>query len=552
MRLRLALLIAAAALVPGCRREAPAPPVTATVAPVVETRDGGRLVRRLESDVTTLNYLRQQTDDDRHFFAYLYDPLIELDREMKPAPGLATRWEISPDRKTYTFHLDPRATFSDGSPVLASDVVYTLNAILEKDSFLFAPWFDALDREQTKTLGDRTVSVRFKEPRASQLLAFNIGVLPEKVYSKVDFDDPKQVVGTGPYRLKFRDRNRSILLERREDYWRAKPPIASILLRPIADDAVAWRAMKRGDVDVSMVRNDTWWREKDVPAVSESIAFQSVWLLAYNAIAWNLEHPFLNDARVRRALAMSFDRRTVIDRLYHGEARVITGPFLPQQWANNPEVTPIEYNLGAAAALLSSAGWRDTNADSRLDRDGKDFTFKLLLPAGNATARDQAQIFQESLRSLGITMELQTLDPAAFFELVLDRNFDAAFLSWASDVDPDPYGMFHSSQLSPEGNNVVGYAEKEADDLIERARVEFDPTQRAFLYHQLHDVLSRDQPYLWIAQVATKWAVNKRVQNVETAPGLGLFLWYPGPTEWWLKEKGKHLHPAAAKAARRK
>jgi peptide/nickel transport system substrate-binding protein len=82
---------------------------------------------------------------------------------------------------------------------------------------------------------------------------------------------------------------------------------------------------------------------------------------------------------------------------------------------------------------------------------------------------------------------------------------------------------------------VVGYRNEEADQLMEEARSELDPARRLDLFHQLHEVLARDQPYLWIMQVAEKWAVNKRVKNVEVARGLGLYHWYPGPHAWWVK-----------------
>ena len=85
--------------------------------------------------------------------------------------------------------------------------------------------------------------------------------------------------------------------------------------------------------------------------------------------------------------------------------------------------------------------------------------------------------------------------------------------------------------------NVGGYASAEADRADGTGDARSSIRRAASrLYHQLHDVLARDQPYLWTVQVASKWAVNRRVQNVNVSNGLGLFLWYPGPTAWWLKE----------------
>ena len=493
-------------------------------------------MRRLETEVKTLNYILHTEEDERQVLSMLYEPLVAFDQNLMPIPGLATKWEIGDGGKSYTLHLDPRATWSDGTPVKASDVVFTLGKIIDAESPQFAAWFDGLDRKQTKALDTHTVRVVFAEARVAQIYSFNIGVMPEHVYGKGDFEKNTQVIGNGPYVLKRRE-PRSVLLERRADYWRKKPYIESILFRTVIEDAVAWKAMTLGELDVARVNNDIWWREKDKPEVRKKIAFFNAWLLSYNCFAWNLEDPLFTDARVRRALAMSFDRRAVIEKLYHGQARPVTGPFLPDQWANNDDIVPIEFNPQAAAALLESAGWRDTDGDGVREREGRKFAFTVLIPEGNV-ARDQSQILQDALQKAGVKMEIAVMDGAAFFSRVLERNFQAAFFAWVLEPDPDRdlYSLFHSAQKAPVGLNVGGYASAEADELIEQGRVEFDRAHRVELYRQIHELLARDQPYLWTVQVASKWAVNRRAQNVKVSNGLGLFLWYPGQLEWWLKE----------------
>ena len=517
-----------------CQRETPQPPAPAPAKPANTPQDGGRLVRRIENDVKTLNYILHTDEEERQVLTYLYDPLIALDQNLRAAPGLATKWEISDGNSVYTLHLDPRATFSDGTPVKASDVIFTIQRMID-ESLQFSSWFETLDRAQTKALDDHTVRVVFKEARVTQVLAFNIGVMPEHVYGKGELGKITKVVGNGPYVLKSRERG-TILLTRREDYWREKPRIREVLFRFVADDTVAWNAVKRGQIDVGRVQNATWFRDKDDPAVKEKIEFQNVWPLSYNFFIWNLKNPLFADVRVRRALAMNYDRRTVIDTLYHGQARPVTGPFVPDQWAYNAEVLPIEFNPTAATALLGSAGWRDTNNDGTLDRENKPFTFEVLIPSENAAIRAQVQVYQDALKRSGITMNIREMDGAAYFERVLAGNFEAALFSWYLDPDPDPFSLFHSSQVPPNGLNAGSYISTEADHLIEQGRAEFDPARRADIYHQLHEVISRDQPYLFTLQPVFKFAINRRVQNVRVAPGLGLFLWNPGPYEWWLKQ----------------
>lgn len=535
MRRSLAALFLASALVSACRKETPAPQPPPPPKPAVaKTADGGRITIRLEGDVKTLNPLLQSSEDERQVLTFLHDPLIDLDTDSNPIPGTAAKWDILDGGLKYVLHLDPRATFSDGKPVLASDVVFTLKKTA--DSPQFGGAFATLDLEQTKAVDERTVQVAFKEAHVPQLLAFNIPVLAEHVYGKGDFAKNRAVIGNGPYVLVKRDVGRSIHLRRRADYWREKPQIENVFMRVVSDDTTAWNALKRGDLDVGRINNATWHRAKDEPAVKETLDFLNIYLPSYNAIAWNLTDPKLNDVRVRRALAMTFDRKSVIESLHFGHAKPVTGPFTPDLWANNPAVQSIEFNPQGAAALLSSAGWTDSNADGVLDRKGEKFELTLLIPAGNQPSVDQSQIFQDALGKVGVKLEVVPLEATTFFDRILGRNFQAAFMAWVNDPDPDPFSLFHSSQVPPEGNNVVGYANPEADELMVKARGQFDRRRRTDLYHQLHEILARDQPYLWTVQVGTKWAVNRRVQNIAAAnSGLGLFVWHPGPRRWSVK-----------------
>lgn len=539
MRKLVPVLLLLAAL-GACRREKPVdPPPAPTTTQATDTgpRAGGRLVRRLEADVNTLNPLLQSTEDERQVLQYLFDPMVDFNQELEPIPGTIAKWEILDGGRTYVLHIDPRAKFSDGKPVTAADVIFTLETIVGSDAIQFAAWFDSMDKEKTQAVDDRTVRVGFKEARVPQLVAFNIPVVPKHVYSKGKFDQVRAVVGNGPYVLERRETGKNIYLKRNENYWREKPHIDRVVFRVIEDDTVAWNALKRGDIHVARLNNDAWIRVKDDPAVKERITFHESYELMYNCLPWNLEHPLFQDVRVRRALAMAYDTGTIVQRLYHGNARPLSGPFLPDSWAYNQNVHAIEFNPQGAAALLASAGWVDSDKDGVLDRGDEQFRFTLLVPQGSATSYSNAQIYQDALKKLGVQMTISTADGAAFFERVIKGDFEAALMSWSVDPDPDPYSLFHSSQLPPGGLNIVRYQNEEADRLLERGRLEFDRGRRANIYHQLHELIAADQPYLFMAHVGLKWGVDKRIQNVKVAKGVGLFLWNPGPFGWWMKEQ---------------
>ena len=532
-RFVLALVLLAVA----CRNERPLPPVKA----VDETipQDGGLTIRRLPADPITLNPVLAASHWDRFVDTYLFTPLVNFDQNLEVSPGIALKWEISADGKVYTFHLNPAATFSDGSPVLASDVLFTLKKIVDPqtEAVQIASGFEQVDLKATHIIDDRTIAIAFKVAYSPQLTQFyNLMIIPEHVYSKGNFktDYASKPVGAGPYRLVSREPGKEIVLERRPDFWGDKPYLQTVIFKIIVDDVTAWNAMKRGDIDETQVTSDTWMMESRRPELMKTIDFRRFYTLQYNYVPWNNRDPLLSDKRVRHALAECIDLQSIINNMYHGTARAMNGPFTPDQWAYNPDVPVIKYNPAEAQHILNSLGWLDTDGDGILDKDHKPFKLEMLITGGNSPSAPFAQLFQAELKKIGVQLDLTTLDPSAFIQRILAGNYSCAYLSWDLDPDPDPFPLFHSSQMPPHGQNIVFYSNPQADALIEAGRREFKQSERIKIYRQFHALLADDQPYTWTIQVSSKWAVNKRLRNVNDSKGWGLFGWYPGELGWWI------------------
>ena len=379
----------------------------------------------------------------------------------------------------------------------------------------------------------------FHEPFASQLIHFaDVFVLPEHVYSgdrfNADFNDV--AVGSGPYRLIRRTAGAEIAIEARIDYWREKPHIKTIVFKVISDHSTAWNALKLGQIDETMIGSDTWLRERTNATLLRSIDFRRFFTIQYNFIAWNNRRPMLADKRVRRGLAMCVPVDEIVRNVYHGTARAISGPFTPAEYAFNPNVQRIHYDPAQAKQLFASAGWRDSDGDGVLDKDGKQFSLEMLTPPGTATTQF-AQITQAAMKKVGVSLEIRPIEGAAQVQQIREGNFDSAYLGWELDADPDPHALFHSSQFPPHGQNFVFYSNAEADRLIARARRELEPAKRKAAFWQLHSVLADDQPYTWIVQVSAKWAMNKRIHGVVISDAYGLFNWYPGEFDWWIEPR---------------
>lgn len=504
-------------------------------------RDGGTLIRRLEADIATLNPVIATSIYDRLVDQYLFTPLVHFDQDLEVIPGIASSWDVSPDGTVYRFELNDKATFSDGTPVKASDVLFTLRKIADpaSEAVQVAGAFAHLDLARTRVLDDHTIEVVFRQPLASQLIRFNdVVIVPEHVYSKGDFkkDFHSRAVGSGPYKLVRRVPGKEIVLARREDYWDHKPPIENVIFKVIVDHGTAWNALKRGDVDETRLASDTWLRERNNPSLNDQIDFRRFYTLGYNFLAWNNRNPLLTDGRVRRALAMCIPTDTVIQELYHNTARAMNGPFTPDDMMYNPNVPVIRYDPAGARQLLALAGWTDSNGDGMLDRGGKPFQLELLIMSGSSVTTQFAQMLQAEMKQIGLGLELAMLEPAMAITRILAGNYEAAYLSFDLDPDPDPFAILHSSQFPPRGQNFVYYANPEVDRLIVGARTEMNRSRRKDLYWRLHEIVAEEQPYTWTLQVSSKWGLNRRVRGAEISRGYGLYRWYPGELGWWIAD----------------
>ncbi|HYM62568.1 MAG TPA: ABC transporter substrate-binding protein, partial [Thermoanaerobaculia bacterium] len=322
---------------------------------------------------------------------------------------------------------------------------------------------------------------------------------------------------------------------RREDYWSKKPYIPNVILKVVVDDSTAWNAVQRGDVDETIITSDMWAKASPRPDLQRKLEFRRFYTLTYNFVAWNNRDPILSDRRVRRALAKCIDLKSLINNLYHGTARAMTGPFTPDQFAYNPSVPAIGYDPDGARADLNALGWLDTDGDGILnDKQKRPLKFDMLVFGGSGAAVPFAQIYQAELKRIGVQLNIVQLDPSTVFQRLLSGNFQSCYLSFDLDPDPDVFAIFHSSAIPPHGQNFARYSNPEVDKLIDLGRTTLDRPKRIKIYQQLHELIADDQPCTWTLQVSVKWAINRRVRNVKESKGKGLFLWYPGELDWWL------------------
>jgi len=465
-------------------------------------------------------------------------------------PLLATSWEMDEDELTIAFDLRKNATFSDGEPLTAHDVVFTYNWIMNPK--VSAPRLRAyLERiESVVAEGDYRVVFTLNEPYFNAMsLCGELEVLAEHYYTQFTEDEfneaPGILFGSGPYKLQgdpreWRAGESAITLVRNNNYWGQAPALDRLIWKMINDDTARLAEFRNREIDRFIV----------VPSMYRTLASDAELLerarlmeydyvsSGYLYIGWNQSRngrptPFA-DTRVRQAMTLLVDRDTICERIYDNLAIPATGPFHPLGFQADADIEPWPYDPDRAAELLAEAGFTKNEDGVLEDAQGRPFTFNFIYSAGSTEANQMALMMKDAMARVGVDVQLEKLDWPIMQQKLDDRDFDAIMLGWGGSVESDVYQMFHSSQIADGGDNYVSYNSSRADEAIDRARATFDHDASIAGWNEVHRVLHEEQPYTFLTNRKAVSLIDRRFRNIE-ATGIGLnYAWeyyVPGPIQ---------------------
>lgn len=495
--------------------------------------DGDWLIYHINAEPATLNPITA-TDVYESVInsGNVYEALVRRDyATLDIIPLLAESWDISDDKLTYTFHIRKGIKWQDGVPFTSGDVVFSFNMIMDPkvDSPHLRSYYR--DIKSVKASDDQTVVFTYSKPYFLALeFCGGMPVVPKHIFEKGDFNSNpagRNPVGTGPYKFIKWNTGREIVLQKNEGYWGDKPNIEQIVFRIITDSTVAFQVLKREELDFSGLTPIQWARQTSSNNFSRNFKKFSYFTPNYSFIGWNTRRPFFSDSRVRVAMTHFVNRELILDKILYSLGSVVTNPF----FINSPEydkyIKPYPYDPQEGERLLDEAGWIDHDGDGIRDKDGVKFEFEFLIPNGSENAEKISTILKEELDKAGINMEIRNTEWAVFTTRLNERKFDAVTLGWSMGVESDPYQIWHSSQIE-KGSNFVGFSNKEADKLIDKARSEFNRDKRIEIYRRFSEIVHDEQPYTFLFCIKSTVALNNRFNGVVVYP-LGL-----EPREWFV------------------
>lgn len=511
-----------------------------SVAVASTPRSGGTVIRRLDSECKTLNWVLYSTAYEKFVLRHLYDPLVDYNEKGDMVPVLAAALpEVSDDHLRITLKLRTDAHWQDGVPITAKDVKFTLDKIRDPKipALNKVGYFEKLDR--LEVVDDHTLVFVWKEPFAPSLFAISeLWPIPEHVYGKGDFlthPANRMPVGSGPFKLEEWVSSQYFSLVRYDEYYGRKAYLDRIIFKVVEDDAAALNMLKAGELDEFRATQGQWEKQMNDPGFQARYRKVDYYFPGYNFIAWNCKHPIFSDKRVRQAMTLLFDRESVNTKIYSGYARLVSGPFYINSWAYDKSVKPLPFDPAAAHALLDAAGWKDANGDGVREKNGTKFEFELNIISGSSPAAQFSQLLQEECIKAGIKVNIRQLEGSSFFDRVDKGDFDAAIFGWRLDLDPDVYDTFHSSMVPPKGLNHSFYANRAVDSLLVAGRAEFDQAKRASIYHHVHRLVAEDQPYTFINAVPDKRPIARKIQGIIISP-MGPYDFWPGANYWWIDD----------------
>jgi peptide/nickel transport system substrate-binding protein len=491
------------------------------------------LYRRLEAEPATLNPILETSEIEEFVLADVSRNLIDADNHLVLVGGLCDRWEVSPDLRTLTFHLRSEAVWEDGSPVTSHDAVFTIERIVDPSvpAIRFASGLESFTG--AREIDSKTFRVTFAKPYALRLAAFRFGLLPASRYEHrtlLGAPENRSPLSNGPYRMESWRTGEEIVLRRNDRYWGSRGAFDRIVFRIVPNQEQAYRALVRGDLDEMRLSAEEAAGSPTDPGFKHCCRLVQFYDLSFLYLGYNHRNPVFADSHTRRALTMLLDRQGIVDHLFGGAGRVLSGPWPASMPAYDQSIVPYPFDPKRARSILAEAGWH--GAEGGLTRNGHRFQFRLLYTASSKTSREIAEIATASFAEAGIECIPVAVEWATLTKRLEAGDFDAAILSWANDLNPDLFEEWHSSQAPPRGMNSLSYNNPTVDNLIEMARVEGDPQKRIALFHRLHALLHQDEPATWLCQVAARYGIAKRIQGVVTSP-IGLFRFWPGSSSWF-------------------
>ncbi|MDM9379963.1 peptide ABC transporter substrate-binding protein [Chlorogloeopsis sp. ULAP01] len=511
---------------------------------------------------TILNPHLAQGNKDFEGSRVTYEPLATYNKDGKLILFLAAEIPtvenggIAKDGTSVTWKLKQGVKWSDGQPFTAQDVVFTYNFLSNPAvGATSTAYYEAV--KNVEAVDNYTVKINFKNINPAWSLPFvgeNGMILPRHIFEKYNGSNAREApgnllpVGTGPYRVVQFKPGDIIIYEPNPVFREASQPLFKrVELKGGGDATSAARAVLQ-----TQNADFAWNLQVEAPILKQlEAAGQGKLQASFGAEVERIllnqtdpnqatqegersslkyPHPFFSERKVRQAFSYAINRDTIAKQLYGAIGRPAVNLLVAPDIYNSPN-TKYEFNLQKAAALLDEAGWKDTNGNGIRDKNGKEVSV-LFQTSVNPLRQKTQEIVKQALTSIGVRVELKSIDPSIFFSA--DPANPDTTLHFYADMQmfttgnnsPDPGAYMKSwtcDEIPQKKNNwsrqnTSRYCNRQYDALWKQSATELNPQKRQQLFIQMNDLLIQDGAVIPLIVRANVVGVNNRLVGVDTTP----------------------------------
>jgi len=484
---------------------------------------GGVLTIARPVDAISLDPYRDSSAPGTWTYGLIYDSLVTLGADMKVQPGLASSWRVLSASKV-RFVLRRGVQFHDGTPFNAAAVKFNFDRTFTAQSPGIWASFAGPIKGAT-VVDDYTVDVESTEPFAPLLLsmaAVHGAMVSPQALRQSGADYGRRPVGTGPFKFVEWQPNDHITLERSDAYWGPKASLDRIVFRVMPEESARMIALHTGEVDMVLLPSVT-----ELPALQRDPAFTVASATGTRTvfIATTLTQPPMDDVRVRRALMVGTDRKSIVANIVGPAGTLANDMMAPNIFGYAPVRLDAmyPYDPQRAKTLLDEAGFKP-GASGILERGGTPLVLSMMSSRGRYPKDAEiSEAFQEQMRGLGIRVDLQTPEYAVVFAALRAPTLNVALMlsAWGNitgDADQTIVPTGESDQVPPVGWNAFRYINPAYDKAAKEARTSVDGKTRQTLYASAQGMLARDLPYLPIYNMSNIAAMRSYVKGFVPHP----------------------------------
>lgn len=509
-----------------------------------------RMIIGISADIKTINPLYAFSVDEGNINDLLFFSLVRVNwnekiGDLDTEPLLAYKWEWSSDSTNVKFYLREDVKWTDGTKVTAEDVAFSFE--LYSNPQVQSKFYGTFEKlylnedlsvdisRSIEVLDSFSLKINFIPDVNIKLIDIVLPIIPKHIFDKYEFDEIPSAdinfnpVSCGPYKLKKWERNQMIVLEADStSFLYSDEMIKELVFKVIPDYNSRITQLKKGEVDLVEQINP-----EDVEGIRNTnrINIVSVKGREFDFAGWNhidpelfsktgeiAENKFFSSSNVRLALSYAINRDEILNEYLNGFGQPAISPvseIFVEAFDNN--LNPVNYDPAKAREILKMEGWKDTDKNGTIDKNGREFSFKLFVPAGNPLRQYSATIIKNNLRAVGIDVKIETIELNKLIDNLFNKNMDAWIAAYYIQI-PLEYKMVWYSDLETAPFNFVSYQNKDLDIVIDEIGKKVSHEKEIELHKQLQRIIYKDQPVTFLYWIDNIVAVNKKIKTFEINP----------------------------------